>query len=254
VTSFKAMTYNLRCSVANDGPDAWPHRKQALLDLIQRHDPDLLGVQEAMPDQMAALRSALSSHDVLGVGREDGIIDGEHSAIFYRRGLLGLREGGTKWISAEPNLPGSLAFDARITRVFTWAEFFVVGCGAKTILVMNTHLDHESAGAQQLGAEQLHAFAEKRKLPTVMMGDFNVSGRSAPIQFLVAKGYRDNKPVRGPYGTFNAFRPESMTSDMIDHILTSPEWEVDRVEIDRTLYEMGQAPSDHFPLVARLSL
>ncbi|MCG9894349.1 MAG: endonuclease/exonuclease/phosphatase family protein, partial [Fimbriimonadaceae bacterium] len=151
--TLKVMTYNIRFATAPDGENAWPLRRERLLDLVRRHDPDVLGLQEALDTQIDEIRAVLPDHDVLGVGRDDGIRKGEHSAILYRRTRLGLREGGTRWISPQPTVPGSLGGEARITRVFSWGDFFLTG--GRRALVMNAHLDHQSASARLLGAVQM---------------------------------------------------------------------------------------------------
>lgn len=249
----KVMTYNIRYGTANDGENAWPNRKAALINLVKKHDPDVLGVQEALAGQIDELKAALPGHDLLGVGRDDGLRKGEYSAIFTRSSKLGLREGGTRWISNDPLKPGTLAFDAKITRIFTWGEFFMVG--GKRILLMNAHFDHQSSQARLLGGQQMRAFADQRPdLPTLVMGDFNSSSTDEPIKALMAGDrFKNSMPKAGPYGTFNGFKPEQVNGDMIDHILSSSMWETREVEIDRTLVN-GRTPSDHFPVIARFTL
>ena len=44
----KVMTYNVRFATAPDGENAWPKRREALIGLIKRHDPDLLAVQRCV--------------------------------------------------------------------------------------------------------------------------------------------------------------------------------------------------------------
>lgn len=276
----KVMTYNIRYGTANDGVNAWPNRREALIGLIKKHDPDVLGVQEALAGQIDELKAALPEHEVLGVGRDDGIRKGEYSAIFTRRSKLGLREGGTRWISDEPLRPGSLAFDAKITRVFTWGDYFTPG--GTRILLMNCHLDHQSEKARLLGARQMQTFAASRGLETLIMGDFNSSQTDAPIKTLLDRNDFGNSvklpgewinlaasvPKNGPWGTFNGFKPTQTDGPMIDHIFYSKSYELDRsdpngwvskgwelmsVEIDRTLVN-GRVPSDHFPVIARFKL
>lgn len=248
----KVMTYNIRYATAPDGDNAWPHRREMLTDLIKSHNPDVLGVQEALASQIDELRAALPDHEVLGVGRDDGIRKGEYSAIFTRRSTLGLREGGTRWISADPLKPGSIGPGAKIPRIFVWGEYFMPD--GRRILLMNCHLDHESEPARLLGAHQMQAFAATRPLPTILTGDFNCGPTTPPIQHLTGAGkFTDAKPATGPFGTFTAFNPTKTNGDMIDHIFTSSQWDIADVMIDRTT-KNGRVPSDHFPVIARLRL
>ena len=52
---FNAATYNLRFNLASDGPNAWPHRRDAVRALIRHHEIDLLGTQEGLIDQIEDL-------------------------------------------------------------------------------------------------------------------------------------------------------------------------------------------------------
>lgn len=249
----KVMTYNLRYANEADGENAWPKRKDALIALIKKHDPDLLGIQEGLASQVDELRQAMRTHAVVGVGRDDGLRKGEYSAIFYRRERFGLREGGTRWISDTPDLPGSKGPGTTLPRIFAWGEFFMAEGGR--ILMMNAHFDHQSAAARLMGAQQMRAFAEARKgIPTIITGDFNTSFGDGPIEHLLAGGFTAHKPSEGPLGTFNNFKPDQTGGTMIDFIFTSPEWEGISVEIDRSLTTEGRAPSDHFPVIVRIRL
>lgn len=249
----KVMTYNVRYATAPDGENAWPHRREALIDLVRRHDPDVLGVQEALASQVDELSAALPTHSVIGVGRDDGVRRGEYSAIFYRRDKLGLSEGGTKWISDHPDQPGSIGPGAHIPRVFSWGVFFAAGGGR--LLILNAHLDHESPDARLMGTRQMREFADAREtLPTLLMGDYNCSFGDVPIEHVLAdKRFSAAKPKAGPFGTFNAFDPKATDGPMIDHVFTSNEWEVLDAQIDRSAPN-GRTPSDHFPFIVRLRL
>lgn len=250
----KVMTYNLRFATAQDGENAWPRRREALIALVKKHDPDVLGVQEALASQIDELRAALPGHDVLGAGRDDGLRAGEHAALFTRRDLLGLREGGTRWISDAPDTPGTIGPGARIPRVFSWGEFFVPG--KRRVLVMNCHLDHESAEARQMGTTQMRAFAGFRPgLPALLIGDFNCGPDSKAVSILTEGArFAASLPKEGPFGTYNGFQADRTGGEMIDHVFASPEWEVVDVRIDHSLTPDGRPPSDHFPVIVRLRL
>lgn len=47
--NLKLMSYNIRLDVASDGQNAWPVRKDFFASQIQFYEPDIMGVQEAMP-------------------------------------------------------------------------------------------------------------------------------------------------------------------------------------------------------------
>src|SRR6478752_2708445 len=82
--SVKVMTYNIRLDHVSDGVNQWPNRKTKVFDLIKKYDPDIFGVQEALPNQMEDLAQNLPTYTYIGVGRDDGKNKGEFSALFYK--------------------------------------------------------------------------------------------------------------------------------------------------------------------------
>ncbi len=48
MTELKVMSYNIRYNNPDDGVNAWPNRKARVLGLIQKHQPDVMGLQEVL--------------------------------------------------------------------------------------------------------------------------------------------------------------------------------------------------------------
>lgn len=67
-TMFNAATYNLRLNLAQDGPNAWPQRKEAVKALIRYHEFDLLGTQEGLPEQIDDLAALKDRIDYIFLG------------------------------------------------------------------------------------------------------------------------------------------------------------------------------------------
>src|SRR5688572_21105503 len=117
------MSFNIRLNVASDSLNAWPFRKDNVASQVLFHDTHVLGVQEALNDQMIDLQQRLPGYKSTGVGRDDGRTKGEFSAIFYDTSRLSLVKGETFWLSLTPSVPGSKSWDAAITRVVSWGYF-----------------------------------------------------------------------------------------------------------------------------------
>jgi len=117
------MTFNIRYNNPNDGENAWPKRKELVANLVRFHQVDLLGVQEALKEQMDDLSQLLPEFDWIGVGRDDGREKGEYSSILFRKERFALLQQRTFWLSATPEQAGSVGWDAAITRVCTWGKF-----------------------------------------------------------------------------------------------------------------------------------
>ncbi len=150
-TPIKVMTYNIRLDVASDGVNQWSNRKEKLPALIQKYDPDLVGLQEAMHHQLMEILKALPQYGYIGVGRDDGKEKGEYSAILYRKDRFTLQSQSTSWLSETPDVPGSKSWDAAITRVLT-RGIFLDKKNNKKFIYFNTHFDHIGKEARKNSA------------------------------------------------------------------------------------------------------
>ena len=113
------MTFNIRYSTLNDGVNAWIYRKDNAASQILFHETHILGVQEALHEQILDLTQRLPHYKYVGVGRDDGKTKGEYSAIFYDTTRLKVLESQTFWLSETPSVAGSKSWDAAITRIVT---------------------------------------------------------------------------------------------------------------------------------------
>ena len=170
----KVMTYNIRNSNAADGVNGWAKRRETLVALIRKVNPDILGTQEVLRDQLKYLKTSLTDYESFGVGRNDGKHKGEHSALFFKKGKYELVKGGNFWLSETPDKPGSKSWDAAITRICSWVELKDKGTG-KTFFVFNTHFDHRGKLARRNSAALIHHYIDSLagSAPVIVTGDFN---------------------------------------------------------------------------------
>ena len=63
------MTFNIRTSDIDDGDNAWPRRKEMVAATICRFEPHIIGMQEAISEQIEYLASALPEYRWLGIDR-----------------------------------------------------------------------------------------------------------------------------------------------------------------------------------------
>jgi endonuclease/exonuclease/phosphatase family metal-dependent hydrolase len=252
------MSFNIRYGTASDGLNAWPNRQEQLIGLIRRHQPDILGLQEALDFQLREIETQFPEYGRVGVGRDDGQSRGEFSAILFRRSRYEVQEQGTFWFSPTPEVPGSTGWGNNITRICSWARLYDRELG-RSFHVYNVHLDHESAPSREKSAGMLAARIAGRGTtdPLIVMGDFNAGEDQVPVQYLLQRVpltdtfraiHRDETAV----ATYHAFTGRT-EGDRIDHILVSADWSIRDAGIDRS-NEAGRYPSDHYPVHARLSL
>ncbi|HTH32054.1 MAG TPA: hypothetical protein VL946_11965, partial [Lacibacter sp.] len=118
-TTLRVMTFNIRLNTASDSLNAWSYRKDNVASQILFHKIDLLGVQEALHDQMLDLQQRLPQFKYVGGGRDDGKTKGEYSSIFYDTIKLQLLSSNMFWLSETTSVAGSKGWDAAITRIVT---------------------------------------------------------------------------------------------------------------------------------------
>lgn len=259
-------TCNLRFATAPDGANAWPLRKPLLLDCLARIAPDLLAVQEAMPEQLEALGQRFPDWQILGEGRFAGIHSprptepspGEHCALLFRRDRFRLVATHTRWLSATPEVPGSLGPGADLPRILTWARL-ECRAGGGQIDLYNTHF-HWGSDFTRWAVERLAGWigATPEAVPVVLTGDFNVDAASPEHTALTAMTLPGRRRLRDVFderpprqGTRHDFT--GLAPVCIDWILVSSDLEVRDAWTD-TWSRDGRYPSDHFPVVASLAL
>lgn len=255
----KLMTYNIRLDVASDGENAWPNRKEFLANQVLFYDPDIIGFQEVLPNQLADLKGFLPDYFSLGLGRE---LDnqGESSNIFYKANRFKMKDSGTFWLSESPDQV-SRGWDAACNRVCTYTLLYDKLL-KKSFWVFNTHLDHLGVQARTKGIQLILDRIQKlntKKLPVVLMGDFNMEPIDTSLQWvrLQMNDARDvsiTKPF-GPFGTFNGFRHDEPVDKRIDYIFISKNTasKVQKYAVLSDAIDL-KYPSDHLPVLVLLML
>jgi endonuclease/exonuclease/phosphatase family metal-dependent hydrolase len=266
------MSFNIRDGTFNDHENRWENRRAILYGVLRKYDCDIIGLQEAYRFQIDQICEALPQYGWIGVGRDDGKDKGEHSAILYRKDKLDVAEQGTFWFSDTPQKPGSITWGNVVTRVCTWGRFLDKRSG-KAFYVFNLHLDHIWQPSREKSAVLLERrIAERQHAdPVIVTGDFNSGEKNEVIAYLEGRlPLKDAKAVAAmaPFPLIDTFRlihPEAKqvgtfhefkggrNGEKIDYIFTSPSLKVLDASI---LYdaEEGRYPSDHFPIMARISL
>jgi endonuclease/exonuclease/phosphatase family metal-dependent hydrolase len=261
--SLNVMTFNIRLNTSADSLNAWPYRKDKAASQILFHDVNILGVQEALHDQMMDLQQRLPSFKYVGGGRDDGKQKGEYSAIFYDTARLQLLQTQTFWLSEQPTVPGSKGWDAAITRIVTWAKFKDRKT-KKQFYAFNTHFDHMGKVARKESAKLLLKKIKEvaGSYPSIVTGDFNAQPSDEPIQVILDPTNPDRltdsksisaTPHYGPTGTFNGFKQKETTDQPIDYIFVKNGGRVLKHATLSQTWE-GRFSSDHFPVFAVIVL
>ena len=254
----RVMSFNARKDTSQpdgtdgrDGSDAWPHRRELLLEDIFAQNPDILGTQELMPHMAAWLREQLepAGYSFVGRGRratlleraartaddggtdDDGGVQGidgtdEMTAVFFRKSRFSLVESGHFWLSDTPEVPGSMAPDTPEgpPRMATWLRLrdsVSTAPGDGTLLVMNTHLANGADSTQSFGARVIMKFLEEDRASraepqsVILSGDMNSNETSAAIATL-----RSGTGTAQLVDTYREFHPEPREMQATSH----PAW------------------------------
>lgn len=283
--SYVFATYNVRNANRSDSiaGNGWGQRYPYIALQIQFNGFDIFGTQEAKHHQLEDLKKAMPKYDYIGIGRDDGKLAGEFSAIFYRTDKFEVLEHGDFWLSTETTFPNK-GWDAALPRICTWGKFRDKQTGF-TFLFYNLHMDHVGVKAR---AESAKLILKKMKefpteLPAILTGDFNVDQNNESYTLLDQSGImRDSYQIAdlryAPNGTFNGFHPDRKTDSRIDHLFVTKEFSVQRYgiltdtyrseapekpqaeqngnfpkEVSMTKY-IARTPSDHFPVMIQVEV
>ncbi|MEO8398607.1 MAG: endonuclease/exonuclease/phosphatase family protein [Ignavibacteriaceae bacterium] len=257
------MTYNIRYAGDEKAEriNSWNNRKELVARMIRFHHADLIGVQEALINQLEDLIKLLPEYRWIGVGRDDGKQKGEFSAILYRKDRFELLQDSTFWLSKTPDGP-SKGWDAAYPRIVTFAKFKDKST-KKIFYQFNTHLDNVGETARENSAKLIRERVDEieETYPLIITGDFNVNPNSEVYQIMVdtinykRKIYDSEKisvyPSYGSKVSFNDFGKNVLAGNKIDYIFVNDKIKVLQHGIIGDTFN-GQYPSDHMPVIVEV--
>lgn len=257
--SVRCFSYNIRYANTRDGEDIWPNRKEAVAEALQT--ADVFGLQEALPSQLNDLQRLMPDFEWYGVGREDGKLGGETTAIGWSGDRFKLRAADTFWLSPTPNQVGSKGWDAALPRIASWVALLDTSTGMH-FTILNTHFDHRGAEARALSAALIRKWCSDNpnRGPFVITGDLNAQLGSKPLNNLLSASQPDlielidtrqqaETKDPGPNSTWNGFR-KIEADRRIDFILASKDVQVEQFTTLNPKTAQGRYASDHLPVMA----
>lgn len=256
-TSVKVMTYNIRWDNPDDGEDNWHNRKEALSSFIAGEKPDFIGLQEALEGQLEYLKNYSGSYNHIGVGRDDGIAEGEFSPVLFDSSKWELIEFQNKWLSTTPDSV-SRGWDAACNRVVSQGIFKNKESGEE-VLIMNTHFDHVGEMARKGSAELIINWVKDNEdiKDIILLGDFNFNPTNPLYKILTSELNDSRKKTANIYedniGTFNGFKLDGPFTNRIDFVFTKKDMNIvsyQNIEIRVN----GRQISDHFPIIVDIKI
>lgn len=248
------MSYNVL--IHGSGKHTAWRRAGGVVSVLRGHMPDSFGVQEADEKWQKYLKKNLPEYAAVGLGRNNDLT-GEACLVFFRKDRYELVRSHTFWLSDTPEYP-STGWDGRFNRVATFAVLRDKKTGF-TYAHLNTHFDHIGVAARENAVPLVAETIRQLQLPCVMTGDLNEHESSRMYQMIGENGLRDTKylaETSDTGGTYHGYRePDFWENDTpIDFIFVNDfcqsvaEYRIlkDRIK--------GEYPSDHFPVLARLTM
>ncbi|WP_224490919.1 endonuclease/exonuclease/phosphatase family protein [Robertkochia flava] len=247
------MTFNIRYDNPDDGKNAWSNRKTEVVKLIATHAPDIIGLQEALPNQVSYIHEHLDGYSFIGHGRDGVNTNSEATPIFYNNHKFELLDQKLFWLSETPE-EISKGWDAALNRIALYGKFRNMETGV-LLHILNTHLDHRGETARRRSAELLLDFIRKKELEgqqIVLMGDFNAIPEASSLgtlkKLLFDAREVVQQPASGPEATFNGFDTDKDPDKRIDYIFVK-NLSVKTYQCIDSKRKNGLYPSDHFPII-----
>ncbi len=253
------MSYNILFDFPNDSYDSWKERKGYVAQIIENHDPDVIGLQEPLPWQVYDLKKLCPEYSSVSIPVHTD------STILYKKDKFYPLAKGHYWLSPSPEKPLSAGFGNFLPRYVIWAKFNNLEDGREFYFI-NTHFDNTSP-FQETAAPLFLERTEPQaaELPVIIAGDFNsVIGSEAfdiltdkTSEFFLKDAYQiaDVREIYNCSGDCTD-STHSGGEGQIDHIfladddITCSVWGVDKL----TCGDLNRPPSDHFPVIAKIRL
>lgn len=248
--NYRVLSFNLRINVAVDGIHAWDYRKFKIMEYIQSHDFDIIGLQEAGPGMYQELRAEIKDYEFFGTGRG---MDNEAVPVLIKKDKFNVVESKTFWLSDTPTVESRVS-GSLFSRVVTYVV--LEDQEQRKISFFNTHLDYVTDEVCEKQAKilshMIDEITDKHQCPFILVGDFNQNPNSKTVKCLTSK-YNNIYEKKNRIGlTFHNFSNETEGLP-IDYCFYSNHLKDESFEIvhhkDKNFFL-----SDHYPLIAEFSL
>lgn len=220
----KVVSFNIRnnSTPKADGKNSWAFRRQAVFNMMTKEAPDIIGIQEALLDQLTYIdRKFMNKYRRYGTGREVSASRGEHTVIYYNYNKLELISSSsiTQWLNPYPQRPFK-GWDAEELHLMVVAKFKEKETG-KEFYYINTQLDNAGAVSRTESIKLIAKYILENipaGMTVIFGGDMNMSQISSdfdPIKDLGLKEARSIALKTDYRDTYNAFGKGK--GSMIDH-------------------------------------
>ncbi len=243
----KIITFNIRCGDDRDGHSII-ERAPRLFNILRKHTPDVIALQEARPIWLELLNEGFSN-DYYIFNKYRDLNPPESSPIFLKKASFNLLDKGYFWFSKTPWIE-SLGDDAlyHCKRICEWVKL-EDKITQQQLYVLNLHFgfgDNYQVDSVRLLKETTDAFQTNN---VVICGDFNMKPDSLGYKEAV-KYYVDVNTVTADYKGTTFHNYGTVFDSHIDYFFIKKNGlkPLSYVLLDETFE--GKYPSDHYGLMA----
>ncbi|MBQ8893147.1 MAG: endonuclease/exonuclease/phosphatase family protein [Clostridia bacterium] len=221
----KIVDYNVRC--VDDGVGKTiEERAVRFEDLMNRLDPDIMGLQEVTPRWLDYLTENFTD-DYEYLHRWRSVTSEEGTPIFWKKDKFKLVDSGYFWLSDTPDRESKADnWGADCYRICMWVKLKVKATG-KEFLFFNTHFDYKNDTCHVNSAKVVIQQATKlrgfSKYAIFCTGDYNMGRNGKGYQAMYQKFADLNADLNDDLSpTTNGYN-ESNGGSIIDYVFYSPQ-------------------------------
>ena len=224
-------------------------RQRGVVDLIKRHNPDVICLQEVTVKWFSLLRKEFSdTYAFCGRDRFHGdkeIIEWkkERNCVLYKKSKFTALYSHTYWYGDDIKHP-CMTEEAEYNRIFTVVGLKEKATG-KVYEQISTHLEYTTAHCRELQAAVLVKYLQKQRKNILIAGDFN-SPPEENAYHLVSEQLIDVGKTFGKEGiTYHSYGREK--KERIDFVFRNDGIKTLAFDVVADEFE-GLPPSDHYPV------
>lgn len=169
------VIFNICYDNLGDSLNFWKYCKEKVCEFICEKYFDVLGMQEVLNYQLKDLLFGLFDYVYVGVGCEDGKIQGEYVFVFYWKDKYDLLDSNIFWFFEYLDSIGKFGWDVVCICVVIWVKLKdkIIG---KEFLMLNIYFDY--VGMEVCCNSVLFIIDKIKEIVGIyfvmMIGDFNV--------------------------------------------------------------------------------